>query len=168
MMDTVDWGKQQNCLRLLRPTWATFYAAWNQSEASKKEIGDQRDLLQDRFGGHDLSDLVLKLEAYLKGDEAGRETPACLELMEQYWQLDVKNTTDMARWTINTPIERACHAARGAMRDYLIAIKTRHNKSREKEHKTAEKAAAKAAKAATKPGTGKTLAEMRGMLEADD
>ena len=175
MMDTVDWLNQKNCLRLLRPKWATFYAAWNQSEASKKQIGDQRSTLEDRFGGHDLGALVLNLDTYLKGDVKTHETEACLALMQHFWELDVKNSLDGVRWNTDSPIERACHAARKAVRDYKGAIVHRQYNSRVKEHKATEKTTAKAAKAEaqaaakqTKHGIGNTLAEMRGMLEADD
>ena len=168
----MDWLNQQYCLRLLRPEWATFYAAWNQSEASKKQIGDQRSTLEDRFGGHDLGALVLNLDTYLKGDVKTHETKACLALMQHFWELDVKNSLDGVRWNTDSPIERACHAARKAVRNYWGAIVYRQGKKEDHIYKTRAKAAAKAeAQAAakqTKPGIGKTLAEMRDMLEADD
>jgi hypothetical protein len=146
-MDTVDRVSQRYYLSICRSKWVIFYAAWNQSEASKRKDGDQRDLLEDRLGGWDRGALVLSLNMFLTGDEAGRETKACLDKMEAFWQLSVANTTDMARWTDDTAIERAFHAAHKAMRNYQLAIMHRQYKAGVKKNKATAKAAANAAKA---------------------
>ncbi len=151
-------------LRNLRPKWATFYAAWHQSEASKKQIGDQRYLLQARLGGFDRGALVLSLDNFLKGDEAGRETKDCLGAMQQFWELSVHNTTTDYKWSSNTPIELAFLAARQAMRDYQLVIVSRQYDAAVKKNKATAKALAKQ----TKPDINKRLAEMRRMLELED
>ena len=117
--------KEKACLRALLPKWAAFYTEWNQSEESKKKIGDMRNHLQQRVGGAGLSKLVEGLQADLTGAKAAHEKPACLGRMGQFFGLRVENATQGYEWADETAIEAAFLAARKALRSYQIAIEER-------------------------------------------
>jgi hypothetical protein len=155
--DIFDRLYQANCLRIFRGKWVMFTDAWKQSDKSKRAIGDWRKLLEDRLGGQNRDALVQSIDKFMKGDNAGHETQACLDKMEEFWKLSTQNTTDMAKYTENSPIERRFLAAQKAMRKYQLAIEGRQ-----------KKAAAKAAKAAKRnAGLHVLLHQLQTMADDD-
>ena len=149
----MSWIYEQSLLRTLKGKFNLFYKVFTQDDASKKEVGDERDLLYDRLGhtrfsqDRELDGLVLRLNQFLRGSDTARESKLYTDQMLTFQRLNFDNPTDMCRWTTESPlqIEQKFKEAQTAMMHYRNAI----------------------VKAGNKKLGGEALAEMRPMLEVD-
>lgn len=121
--------KKKICLRTLRTKFKLFYDAFTQNDASIKAIGSERSLLYQRLGhtyheqDRDFDGLVLRLNQFIIGSDAARESEVCTDQMLEFTNIGL-NPTDMSKWTTSTAlmIEKKFEEAQAAMLDYWLAV----------------------------------------------